>query len=192
MTASMNACIAANATHPLQLARNPERADTLAFAGVIAMSLQARRTPLIRGISEDGFGMLVDEYFPGLRCRNGSATDLTGPGRLFEIDEFDDLVTLLLDHRATERHQETWLAHAIATAAMGDNHLWQDMGLPSRKVLSELLSTHFPALAAKNTGDMKWKKFFYRQLCERSGIPICKSPHCAECCDFRICFGPEN
>jgi NifQ len=37
------------------------------------------------------------------------------------------------------------------------------------------LQTHFPTLAAKTIGDMKWKKFFYRQLCERAGIPICKS-----------------
>jgi nitrogen fixation protein NifQ len=39
---------------------------------------------------------------------------------------------------------------------------------------------------------MKWKKFFYRQLCERAGVPICKSPHCAECCDRALCFGPEE
>ena len=87
---------------------------------------------------------------------------------------------------------ETWLAHTIATAAMGENHLWQDMGLPSRKVLSALMQKHFPSLAALNDKDMKWKKFFYRQLCESAGVLICKSPHCAECCDYRICFGPEE
>ena len=65
-------------------------------------------------------------------------------------------------------------------------------GLPNRAVLSRLMQTHFPTLAAKNIGDMKWKKFFYRQLCERAGVPICKSPHCADCCDFRVCFGPED
>jgi nitrogen fixation protein NifQ len=75
---------------------------------------------------------------------------------------------------------------------MGENHLWQDMGLPSRKVLSQLMTTYFPALAAKNTGDMKWKKFFYRQLCERANVPICKSPHCADCCDYPVCFGGED
>ena len=31
-----------------------------------------------------------------------------------------------------------------------------------------------------------------RQLCQRAGVPICKSPHCADCCDYRICFGPEE
>jgi nitrogen fixation protein NifQ len=38
---------------------------------------------------------------------------------------------------------------------------------------------------------MKWKKFFYRQLCLREEILICKSPTCADCCDQAKCFGPE-
>ena len=178
-------------TPPLSLARHPTRPDTLAFAGVITRSVQSGRTPLIRGLSEDGFARLIDEYFPGLTCRNGTPSAIS-PGRVFDVDEFDDLVDLLLDHRATGSVQDGWLAHAIATASLGENHLWQDMGLPSRQLLSELLTTHFPTLAARNTGDMKWKKVLYRQLCERAGVPICKSPHCAECCDFRLCFGPED
>ncbi len=179
-------------TSPLALARHPERPDTLAFAGVISRSLLARRTPLIRGISEDGFAHLIDEYFPGFNSHNGSGISSHPPGRLFAVDEFDDLVALLREHGRSGCEQENWLAYAVATAAMGENHLWQDMGLPSRTILTDLMYTHFPALAAKNIGDMKWKKFFYRQLCERSGILICKSPHCAECCDFRICFGSED
>ena len=181
-----------NSHQPMQHARHPDRPDTLAFAGVISRSLHTRSTPLIRGLSEDGFSRLVDEYFPGFDIRNGSPNARVNPARLFEVDEFDDLVELLLDHSASRSRQETWLAHAIATAAMGENHLWQDMGLPNRKVLSELMSTYFPRLATKNTGDMKWKKFFYRQLCERAGVLICKSPNCADCCDYRICFGPEE
>ena len=55
---------------------------------------------------------------------------------------------------------ETWLAHAIATAAMCENHLWQDKGLPNRKVLAALMQKYFPSLAALNNKDMKWKKFF--------------------------------
>ena len=175
---------------PLALARHPDDPATLAFAGVIVQSLQASRQPLIRGLTEERFRHLLDTYFPGLECHNGA------PGerdlKLFAYDEFDDLVALLLKHRANGDEMENWLAHAIATAAMGENHLWQDMGLPSRKVLSALMQKHFPSLAALNNKDMKWKKFFYRQLCESAGVLICKSPHCAECCDYRICFGPED
>ena len=169
-------------------ARHPNDAATLAFAGVIDMALRAGRRPLIRGLSEARFQKLLDEFFVGLALDNGAAPAAAKA----DIDEFDELVQLLLESRATPDERDAWLAYAVASAAMGENHLWQDMGLPSRKVLSELMREHFPALAARNTGDMKWKKFFYRQLCERSGVPICKSPHCAECGDYPVCFGREE
>lgn len=107
-------------------------------------------------------------------------------------DEFADLVQLLLDHRAGPGAATELLCFSIASAALGENHLWQDMGLRNRGELSALMREHFPALVAKNVGDMKWKKFFYRQLCERAEVPICKSPHCAACCDYALCFGPET
>jgi nitrogen fixation protein NifQ len=108
------------------------------------------------------------------------------------LNEFPDLLQLLLDHRAVADEHHRNVAHLVATACMGGDHLWQDLGLPDRKALSDLLSGHFPALAAKNTGDMKWKKFFYKQLCEREGINACRSPSCAACCDYAKCFGPEE
>ena len=40
-----------------------------------------------------------------------------------------------------------------------DNHLWQDMGLPSRAVLSQLMTENLPRLAALSCADMKWKGF---------------------------------
>lgn len=180
---------------PLALSEARRSADpaTLAFAGVISRGLQTGRQPLIRGIDETRFRHLIDTYAPGLDCRNDDG-ETPAPHR-FAVDEFDDLVALLLEHRARRAQsgeEEPWLAHVIATAAMGDNHLWQDLGLPSRDVLSRLMQQHFPTLAALNTRDMKWKKFFYRQLCERAGVMICKSPNCAECCDYRACFGPED
>jgi nitrogen fixation protein NifQ len=108
------------------------------------------------------------------------------------MDEFDDLVELLLDHRCDDTDETRELAVFITNACMGDNHLWQDMNLPNRKVLSELMQTRFPTLAARNTGDMKWKKFFYKQLCERADIYLCKSPSCGVCIDYDKCFGPED
>lgn len=175
---------------PIEHAHRPDDLETIAFAGVISQSLQSSRLPLIRGLSENCFQRLLQEYFADLQVANlgdGTASNNGTP-----YDEFDEIVALLLEHRHSPREQDTWLAYAIASAAMGENHLWQDMGLPNRKVLSDLLNKHFPTLAAQNTGDMKWKKFFYRQLCARAGIPICKAPHCADCCDYRICFGPED
>lgn len=99
---------------------------------------------------------------------------------------------LLLEARREPSETLAWLSHAVASAAMRDNHLWQDMGLPNRALLSRLMAECFPELAARNVGDMKWKKFFYRQLCEREQVPICKSPNCADCIDYKVCFGPET
>jgi nitrogen fixation protein NifQ len=109
-------------------------------------------------------------------------------------DEIDDLMALLLDHAdpsggpKADRYHVAWL---IACASLGDRHLWQDLGLPSRDALSALIARWFPALKALNVGDMKWKKFFYRQLCLKEDILICKSPSCSDCTDHAVCFGPE-
>lgn len=103
-------------------------------------------------------------------------------------DEFDDLVGLLLDHRCDERDETRWLAYAIAGACFGADHLWQDMGLPDRNALNKLLRRYFPELHAKNTGNMKWKKFFYKQVCDRMGLNLCKAPTCSACTEYTSCF----
>lgn len=106
-------------------------------------------------------------------------------------DEIDDLMALLLEHAdpsagpKADRYHVAWL---IACASLGDQHLWQDLGLPSRDTLSALMARWFPALKALNVGDMKWKKFFYRQLCLKEEILICKSPTCDDCGDRGACF----
>jgi nitrogen fixation protein NifQ len=108
------------------------------------------------------------------------------------MDEYDDIVLLLKDHGRDDSLETQHIVAYVADACMGSNHLWQDMQLPNRKALSELMLHYFPTLAAKNTGDMKWKKFFYKQLCEREEIFICKSPSCGECVDYQLCFESEE
>lgn len=108
------------------------------------------------------------------------------------VDEFDDIVELLLDYRCNDNEATMQLINCIARACMDNNHLWQDMGLPDRDTLTHLMRTYFPTLAAKNTDNMKWKKFFYRQLCERADIFICKSPSCGACADYNQCFESDS
>jgi nitrogen fixation protein NifQ len=110
-------------------------------------------------------------------------------------DEVQDVVALLLaqaDAAAGTPAEIPYMAETIAVACLGDNHLWQDLQLASRAELSALMKHWFPALVARNAGDMKWKKFLYKQLCEREEIFICKAPSCAVCTDHPVCFGPEN
>ncbi len=105
--------------------------------------------------------------------------------------EEQDLRDLLLSHRAGARVEEVWLAHIVARRSLAENHLWQDLGLRNRDELNALLTRHFPSLVALNHANMKWKKFFYRTLCQSEGIVICKSPNCETCDDFAVCFGDE-
>ncbi len=108
-------------------------------------------------------------------------------------DEIDDLMALLHDFAEPGAGAAgDAVAYAIACASLGDNHLWQDLCLPSRAELSALMLDWFPRLAARNTQNMKWKKFLYKQLCEREDLFICKAPSCSICTDYRVCFGSEE
>lgn len=106
--------------------------------------------------------------------------------------EISELRDLLLAHRTNGVEEEEWFASLLARASMGANHLWQDAGFLGRNDVSLLLSRHFTSLHDKNTGNMKWKKFFYKQLCEREGMNLCRAPSCSECSDMPRCFGPEE
>jgi nitrogen fixation protein NifQ len=182
----------------LAYARDPADAMTRAFASAIELARSSARLSGRAGfgLEAEEFGALLERYFPGAEGAYFTpafrAALARGAGRRLETDEFEELVDLLLEHRADASREGRWLAYAVAACCMGDDHLWQDMGLPHRQALSELLARHFPALFARNTGGMRWKKFFYKQLCERSGTLVCRSPSCAECAEYANCFGPEE
>lgn len=171
--------------------KRPDDAVALALAGVIAQA-PCRLRPYntaIAGLDQAALNALRERFFPALPFSLLADRRAAGAGA---ADEFDDLVALLLDHRSFDDDETRWLAHAVATASMGANHLWQDMGLPGRAALSWLMNHHFTSLAERNKGDMKWKKFFYRQLCERAELFVCRSPSCGVCSDYAQCFGPEE
>jgi len=108
------------------------------------------------------------------------------------VDEYEDIIKLLLDHKSGFGHAAEEVAYWVAASCLMDGHLWRAMELADRKELSELLAFHFHPLFEKNTGDMKWKKFFYKQICEREGFYTCKSPSCGVCVDYQKCFGLEE
>lgn len=108
-------------------------------------------------------------------------------------DEVHDLVDLLMAHAAPDRDPAATraIAESVALASLGDRHLWEDLGLPSRAALGALMHAHFPSLAAAN-GGMRWKKYLYRRLCEREQVLICRSPSCDTCDERAVCFAPEG
>jgi nitrogen fixation protein NifQ len=100
---------------------------------------------------------------------------------------------LLLRHADRDNAYSAWLSSIVARRAMESNHLWEDLGLPHRAALSHLMRRHFPGLAALNeNADMRWKRFFYRQLCEDEGLSHCTSPTCGTCPDVAECFTPDS
>jgi hypothetical protein len=103
-------------------------------------------------------------------------------------EEHADLMALLRTHASHPGILADHLAMAIAQACMGSRHLWEDLGLANRGQLQALMAEHFTALHQRNDQNMRWKKFFYRLLCEEAEVPICKSPHCSQCEDQTICF----
>ena len=159
--------------------------DCHVFACALAVAGMEPR-PLTEGLglSASALKAMLSRHFPSLSLvlPEGAGSDAL---------EEPDLRALLLEHRSTGAIIEEWLCAIIARRSLGSNHLWQDMGLSGRGEVSILLNRHFHSLARQNTNNMKWKKFFYRQLCLREDVLICKSPRCDSCDDFPECFGDE-
>ena len=180
----------------LACAAQPGTPATLALAGVLAQAWDRHGLHCLplTGLDAHATQRLLAHWFPGADAQLGLDWPQMADRPEPRSDEIDDLTSLLLPATAPEADPEhaRAIAHALACASLGDNHLWQDLHLPSRQQLTELIATWFPVMAARNHSNMKWKKFFYRQLCEREEILICKSPSCAVCDDYRACFGAEE
>lgn len=142
------------------------------------------------GLGPDQLCALFAKYFPHALDVLPWMHEAEGAGE--DSIEEPDLRDLLLSHRAGRSEDEGWLAAIVARRSLCENHLWQDLGLQNRDELNALMARHFPTLKALNAGNMKWKKFFYRTLCQTDGVIICKSPHCEACDDFDVCFGEES
>ncbi len=166
-------------------ARYPEDVATLAFGGVMSRFA-------LQGLSATGVQRLLEHYFPGIPVPVVTAALGNTACLALTTEEYADLHALLYEFRRDDSEENHWVTHAVASACAGQNHLWQDMGLPSREVLSQLMRRYFPVLYYKNHSNMKWKKFFYKQLCDRAEVSMCKAPSCGVCVDYKLCFGAER
>lgn len=130
---------------------------------------------------------LLTAYFP----RHLALLDVHPRWAGLQEDELEEpsLRALLYDNRSsgTDTDHARWLARIITRRSLGAKHLWEDLGLTCRPEIGALMQRHFAPLAEENPG-MRWKKFFYRTLCEQEGVLICKAPNCGECEDYPLCF----
>lgn len=160
----------------------------------LACMLASRRAgigamPRFLGLSYRQFTAMMHLHFPGARAEDwmhGPELDLA------RAPERDELRLLLLAHCHRATPEKIWLVDILVAGCMGSDHLWHDLGLWSRQDLSALIANNFPALKAKNDRDMKWKRFFYKQLCVQEGIYTCRAPSCEVCNDYVRCFGPAD
>ncbi len=189
MTVAMTAGDSAALEPPLDTLSGADL-DRLLFGRILDLAAQDPIRPLTRalGLGRDALAVLVARHAPDHAPLAFDLPDDTGEDAIEE----EDLRAFLLDHRARGAAEEEWLAAIVARRSLEPNHLWQDMGFASRRELNAMFRRHFPALVERNGADMKWKKFFYRSLCEREGLLLCKSPNCEVCEDFEACFGGEE
>ncbi len=179
----------------LMEARSPEfdPFDAHVVASILAISFGealAEEQPLTSatGLPCEHLNDLVAQVFP-----NAAPWRFLAPVGAVERSADEACLLDLLTSCATSRTVfETRLAAMIARRAQRPNHLWQDLGLNSRRDLSELMTRHFKPLAMRNKQDMKWKKFFYRMICADAAYSLCTAPSCGECDDFDHCFGEET
>jgi nitrogen fixation protein NifQ len=195
------------------MARAVGAGNDQAFASMIASQAAGQGAlPPWLGLEPAAYRCLLEYHFPGIGIDRVGHLD-TGLGRdrpgtfagLDRValsglaptlvadprgDEREELVRLLLMDKAGESPSEVWMAHVVAAGCLGQDHLWQDLGLTDRSELNALMRRNFPSLAARNVKDMKWKRFLYKQLCEAEGIYACRAPSCEVCADYHVCFGP--
>ncbi|KAA5607623.1 nitrogen fixation protein NifQ [Roseospira marina] len=139
------------------------------------------------GLSLSDLSRLMDSQFPHAAALLDVLPLWEGPKA--DAPEEPDLRALLYDNRTPDGDPAVarWFARIIARRSLGESHLWEDLGLRDRDELSQLMARHFAPLAAKNPG-MRWKKFFYRTMCEQEGVLLCKAPNCQICEDYHLCF----
>jgi len=175
-------------------ARSPEfdPFDAHVAASILAISFgeaaaEGRALTSAAGLAPEQLNELVAQIFPSAALWRFFAAG--------EVERSADeacLLDLLTSCTTSRTVFEARLAAMIARRAQRPNHLWQDLGLHSRRDLSELMTRHFKPLAMRNKQDMKWKKFFYRVICADAAYALCTAPSCGECDDFDHCFGEET
>lgn len=164
--------------------------DRHVLASILAVAAMENGAVAERaGLAAEDLANLMAQWFPAA-CAMGVAWHAEDARA--DDDEVAMVRDLLLAERSSEGDAGRFLAAMIARRAMEPNHLWEDLGLRDRSELTRLLARHFAPLAARNTKNMRWKRFFYRALCESDGFVMCTTPVCTECRDFDLCFGDES
>ncbi|WP_319533946.1 nitrogen fixation protein NifQ [uncultured Vibrio sp.] len=146
--------------------------------------------PLYLGLEKSRFTQVIEFFGFEVNLANLETKQATLRCELMALrtEEYDQLRQLLSQNLANSRPFAEEMAIVISSGCMGSQHLWHDLGLPERVVLTHLFSDYFPTLFTANVNNMRWKRFLYRQLCESGGDYVCRSPSCETCSSYNECF----
>lgn len=164
--------------------------DVTDFCCILEHALSERdagRGPLTErlGLAGADLRALRDRWFPYVEL-----PDLDLPGPATAPDQ-NAIRTLALWKGGSGKDEAHWLAAILARRALEPNHLWEDMGLANRTALSALIKRFLPGLTLANRQNMRWKRFFYRQICADEGFSLCMTPNCSNCPERSDCFDPD-
>lgn len=169
---------------------NDEIFDRHVLASILALALSEGGLFADRaGLSAIELKGLLSRWFSDTEfCASHCAAGAASP----DDEEIEMVRDLLLANRSSPGELGRWLAAMVARRAVEPNHLWEDLGLRDRSELTRLIERHFQPLAIRNDQNMRWKRFFYRLMCENDGFVMCSTPVCSNCSDYNQCFGEET
>jgi nitrogen fixation protein NifQ len=124
----------------------------------------------------------------GLQAGVGEPSDVLPADASVRSPFLSPLIALLWSHRTGDGPWTRLMAGAIASAALGARHLWQDLGANGRPEVSGLMNAHFRALAERKVRNLKWKHHLFLCLGAELGLPDLRPPRCDGCEEQRICF----
>jgi nitrogen fixation protein NifQ len=169
--------------------------DRHLFACLLAVASQGPGDPAAAlGLHESDLSAMLGSYFPGIDRTVLGPHPVQVARQTAALDE--ELLAILLSHVPKDRgrgkrYASVWLARTLAARSACPGHLWVAMGLTERPQLSAAIRRHLPSLAVANHNNMRWKRFLFKQLCDRNGGVMCKAPNCGECSDYALCFAEE-
>lgn len=174
----------------------PGHPDARFFATVIGKSL-ALRDLARTGLSPAELAGLLASLFPGARAGTAPAiADLwtqwhayAARGPAYPQPDFTRLLRVLLDACGGPAATTPWVSRVLAHACLRPDHLWRDLGMAGRQDVTALLTRHYPELAARNTSNLRWKKFLAYSAFAHAGLPAQPAPGCAKCEDHGLCYG---
>lgn len=170
--------------------------DRHLFACLLAVAAQEPYdTATALGLDDNDLSAILEDYFPGVD--RALLVQYSKPTAERSAERNRELLAILLSHLPIESgnrklHNSVRLAHILAARAALPGHLWVAMGLFERQELTAAIRRHLPSLVVANHQNMRWKRYLFKQVCDRNGGMMCKAPNCGVCSDYELCFAVDD